>query len=133
MIYLDTHVVVWLYEKRLSIFPQAVIELIEQQANRRISPMVELELQYLYEIHKISVQPNIILEELYKTIDLHVCHIPSFSAVSKEALALSWTREPMDRMIVAHASLMQQSLITKDQTIHQHFPLAVWNKIVEPV
>jgi PIN domain nuclease of toxin-antitoxin system len=44
VIYLDTHVVVWLYAGDLELLPQEVRELLEGE-ELVISPMVELELQ----------------------------------------------------------------------------------------
>ena len=53
MIYLDTYVVVWLYQKNQSKFSPEVITLIDKE-ELLISPMVELELEYLFEIERMS-------------------------------------------------------------------------------
>jgi len=49
--YLDTHAVVWLYNNELKKFPTATLEFIEK-SQLLISPMVILELGYLYEIKR---------------------------------------------------------------------------------
>jgi len=47
-IYLDTHVVVWLYSGELSLLSEKACQLIEEN-ELLISPLVLLELQYLFE------------------------------------------------------------------------------------
>ena len=77
MIYLDTHVVVWLFSGRT--------ELLSPRGERAI-----------------------------------------FEAVIAEANRLSWTRDPFDRIITAHASLQKAPLLTKDTTISSHYKKAFW-------
>ena len=125
MIYLDTHVLVWLYASGKRQFPNQVIEIIEANDDIRISPVVRLELQYLFEIERINEPALQVVDALEASIDLHICSA-SFAAVIKEAEGHNWTRDPFDRMIVAQASLFDAPLITKDTIIHQHYANAVW-------
>ena len=37
-----------------------------------------------------------------------------------------WTRDTFDRLIVAQAKTRDASLLTKDRTILEHYPHAVW-------
>jgi len=63
MIFLDTHVVVWLYagcENKLS---KSVVDQIENN-NLFISQLVRLEMQYLFEIGRITVTPETIIKSL---------------------------------------------------------------------
>lgn len=122
--YLDTHVVVWLYAGMVEKFTAKSQHVLESAA-LRVSPMVLLELQYLQEKGVIAVAPDTIFAELAQTIGLSVCTLP-FTLVSREALALSWTRDPFDRLIVAQAGIHQEPLVSKDQHIHQHYPQAIW-------
>ncbi len=39
---------------------------------------------------------------------------------------LDFTRDPFDRLIVAHAALHEASLVTKDGDLHENYALAVW-------
>lgn len=124
MIYLDTHVVVWLYASGKLAIPIVAMEAI-CTGDVKISPMVRLELQYLYEIDRVSIPAATVCDELAGTIGLSTCDNP-YSAIVAEALKLSWTRDPFDRLIVAQAALSESLLITKDESIHKHYPHALW-------
>lgn len=125
MIYLDTHAVAWLYDGLLDKFPDAVLSLMEKNI-LLISPMVVLELHYLYETDRISVTPNKMVKELSEKIDLKECQLP-FSAIALQAQALNWTRDPFDRIITAHAIEGNAPLITKDAKILKHYKKAKWD------
>jgi PIN domain nuclease of toxin-antitoxin system len=44
-----------------------------------------------------------------------------------EALSVSWTSDPFDRIIVGQAKANREAiLITADTLIRQHYPAAVW-------
>ncbi len=124
MIYLDTHVVVWLYQGDLSLFTKKVKNLLENEA-LMISPMVRLELKLLQEIEKINVQPDTILNELHYSMGLTEYNGP-MDLVIHHSLSLSWTRDPFDRIIVANAAAENMALITKDQRILAHYSAAIW-------
>lgn len=124
MIYLDTHVVVWLYTGKVDMFNQQVRELINDH-DIYISPIVRLELQYLVEIQRVTDDANTIVTDLSKHIGLQVCD-KSFAAIVSQAMTLSWTRDPFDRLIVANAGLNDNVLISKDQNILKHYPHARW-------
>jgi PIN domain nuclease of toxin-antitoxin system len=49
-----------------------------------------------------------------------------FNTVISRALEISWTRDPFDRIVVANASLDDSILISKDQTIRDNYPSAIW-------
>jgi len=124
MIYLDTHVVVWLYAGLTEKLSPEGAELIE--ANPLfISPMVQLELQYLKEINRISAESALIVETLACSIGLELCPRP-FAQIVTEALTESWTRDPFDRLIVAQARASQALLLSQDQFIREHYPRTVW-------
>ena len=125
MTYLDTHVVAWLYQhdvKRLS--PKAA-EQIEADSDLRISPIVRLELQYMYELKRLAAPASNAIDALNAAIGLTICQAP-FSAVAREADLHGWTRDPFDRLIVAQAAMHEAALLTKDQVIHKHYERAVW-------
>jgi PIN domain nuclease of toxin-antitoxin system len=82
----------------------------------RISPIVRLELQYLYEIKRVTLPANDIVADLSHSIGLKVCD-KDFNAVIHRAITLTWTRDPFDRIIVAHALLNEDYLVTRDQTM----------------
>ena len=124
MIYLDTHVVAWLYGGRVDLFPELARSLIEAN-DLWISPMVGLELQYLYEIERFAVPADLVLESLAREIQLEVCDLP-FARVAAEAWSQDWTRDPFDRIVVSHARLNEALLVTKDEEIQRAYDAAVW-------
>ena len=126
VIYLDTHVVAWLYAWGGEAVPASAVKLIECAHEVRISPMVRLELQYLYEIGRVGRPSGPVLDALGAALGLTVCRA-AFSAVVREAEAHDWTRDPFDRLIVAQAALRDAPLLTKDATIHAHYAKAVWD------
>lgn len=124
MMYIDTHVAIWLTEKKLTKFPKKVRHLLEVETVI-IPAMVELELHVLSEIGKTKSLPGDILASLEKMFgaqeSLHSTH-----EVCRMAQSLSWTRDIFDRLIVAESMCAGAPLITKDSTIQQHYPKAVW-------
>jgi PIN domain nuclease of toxin-antitoxin system len=125
MTYLDTHVVVWLYAFGSTKLSDRACELIEQSTKPLISPMVMLEMQFLYEIHRIVVVPRAIFNYLSDRIALEICD-RELSKVIEIAMQQTWTRDPFDRMITSQAAVSNDILITKDQSIQGHYPHAVW-------
>ncbi|MFW6068544.1 MAG: type II toxin-antitoxin system VapC family toxin [Chloroflexota bacterium] len=124
MIYLDTHVVVWLYAGLVEKISEPARMLINEH-EVTISPIVNLELAYLFEIERIKSEPTILIADLSSRIGLRVCE-RAFEAIVSQAMALSWTRDPFDRLIVANASLNDNFLVTKDKTILENYSHARW-------
>ena len=125
MIHLDTHVVIWLYQgdvKRLSLQAQNLIE----DNDVVISPMVMLEMEYLYEIKRIKSDANAILDVLHAAIGLEL-EQADFIKIVEKALPIKWTRDTFDRLITAAASVKQNVLLTKDKNIQENYPFAVWD------
>jgi PIN domain nuclease of toxin-antitoxin system len=124
MIYLDTHVVVWAYAGEIDRFPPMVRARIEE-SDLLISPFVLLEMKYLHEIERLTVEPAVVYENLASTIGLAVCDLPLMRVVT-EALPQTWTRDPFDRIITATATARGAVLLTKDEVIRAHYPKAWW-------
>ncbi|MCK5201655.1 MAG: PIN domain-containing protein [Spirochaetales bacterium] len=124
MIYLDTHVVVWVYQKDRSRFTPEALALIDRE-ELLISPMVELELEFLFEIDLINVRAEIIIDYLKDRIGLKICE-NSFPNMIQKAILTKWTRDPFDRIITAHAAVNDSILITKDRQIRKHYSKATW-------
>jgi len=125
-IYLDTQIVVWLCEGQVEKLTPAASQAIESSA-LEISPMVLLELQYLYEIKRIVKPPPALLDQLQVLLGLKVSDHP-FAAVVHTSLFETWTRDPFDRMIVAHArSDGYSGLVTSDAKIQQNYSKSIWN------
>lgn len=124
MIYLDTHVVAWLYAGLVEKFNELTRELINDH-DVYISPIVRLELQYLHEIQRVTDRPDTIVDDLSGRIGLQICDRP-FNAIVSHALSFSWTRDPFDRLIVAHAAISDNILLSRDQNILDHYKHARW-------
>jgi PIN domain nuclease of toxin-antitoxin system len=124
LIYLDTHVVVWLFAGKIDTVTEEVKRLINKH-EIFISPIVRLELQYLFEIQRITVEANEIILNLANLIGLQVCN-KSFNMIVSSAFNFSWTRDPFDRIIVANAAVNRNLLVTKDQNILKNYEKAIW-------
>lgn len=125
LIHLDTHVVAWLYAGRHDLLGRKAVARIEQ-SELLVSPMVLLELEYLRESRRTSRGGEAVLEDLASRIGLRVSETP-FARVVTRGLAMIWTRDPFDRLIVAHAAEDGLPLVTKDRTIRSNYRHSVWD------
>jgi PIN domain nuclease of toxin-antitoxin system len=125
MIHLDTHAVIWLYERRLDAFP---VRLRQRMDVRRplVSPMVRLELALLHQVGRLVPTAEEVLADLHERADLGVAE-SSFDRVAAIACGFSWTRDPFDRLIAAHAQADDVPLVTKDATILANCRVAIWD------
>ena len=125
LIFLDTHVAVWLYAGELALFSEAIRQDLDR-CDLLISPAVVLEIQYLHEIDRLTVPSRQVIDELNRAIGLKVDDI-SFAQVIDSALDHNWTRDPFDRLITAQAALGEHRLLTRDRTIRDHYRGAYWH------
>ena len=84
-----------------------------------------LELQYLYETKRVADRAEVVADDLRRRLDVGICDLP-FSDVVRRSLALAWTRDPFDRLIVAQAAARESTLITKDRALRRRYPLSLW-------
>lgn len=123
LIQLDTHVAAWLYagdERRL----RPVWRLLARHP-LCVSPIVLLELQYLYEIGRTRMPAAAVSADLQERLGLTVASDP-YAAVVGNAIEQTWTRDPFDRLIVGAALTAQAPLLTADQLLLEHCSLARW-------
>ena len=125
MIYLDTHVILWLYEGLIEKLSTHAVQLIEEN-DIIISPILQLELTYLHETKRINQSSHHIINELQSKMGLKLCDC-SFDKIVVKAITLTWTRDPFDRLIAANAICNSSKLLTKDRIIRKHTKLAVWD------
>lgn len=126
MILLDTHVVVWLHLDPGTRVPARVRDLLE--ADEPVVPsIVRLELQLLHEIGRLRPTPAVVLDGLRAGAGIRELDC-SAAALTERAAALTWTRDPFDRLIAAHALLEDAPLVTKDERLREHLPLARWDE-----
>lgn len=124
IISLDTHVLVWLYAGSLHLLSNTAKNMIEEH-DLITHPINILELEYLYEIKRVTVSALDIYHDLQTKINLKLDEIP-FNHSLIEALNIKWTRDPFDRIMVASSLIHDTPLITKDNLIQQHYANAVW-------
>ena len=123
MIMLDTHVAVSLYEGRTGgLSTRAKREL--ERGMVRISPAIMLELEILNEIGRVRPRAVAIAASLQEQLGVRIATEP-FADIVAEALGLAFTRDPFDRLIVAHAALLKAPLITFDEQLRRHYPRAM--------
>lgn len=123
MTYLDTHVAAAICTASGKLSAAASAEL--DAAELRISPMVVLELQFLREIGRLKTSSDDFVRILRRDFEVEVCDNP-WIEVTRSAVTENWTRDPFDRLIVAHARCVGGRLITRDRQIRKHFDAAVW-------
>jgi len=118
-------VVGWLYEGADGRLPGTVRALLASE-EAGVSPIVELELTYLYEVRRVTEPASAPLAALQRSIGLSIVDVSAASLVDAAA-GLSWTRDPFDRLIAAHSIVAGAPLVTADRTILEHLPQAVWD------
>ena len=122
-VHLDTHVAVWLAagEPRRLKGVQARL----RRSSLFVSPIVLVELEVLREIGRIRRPVGEVWEIL--TEDHEVAEAPGdLREIGRYARSLAWTRDPFDRLIVAHALAADAMLLTADGSIREHCPQARW-------
>lgn len=124
MIHVDTNVLYVLYGGEGQRIPRSARRLLDQESIA-FSPMVELELAYLYEIGRARAPALQVIEQLGPALGLQVSTAP-FAAVVREATRLTWTRDPFDRIIAAQAVVDGATLLTADTDMLEHLPGACW-------
>jgi len=124
LIYLDTHVVAWLYAGRTDLLSLRAKDAINRD-ELLVSPMVTLELEYLHEIDRLKVRAESVMRSLQGQLGLRVCDL-GFPEIVASAVGQRWTRDPFDRLIVAHAVATGRPLLTRDETIRRHYRRALW-------
>lgn len=116
---LDTHFLIWLVlgSKRTAKFPW-----IDQYRPWGVSPVSFLEIQLLAEIGRLTVRNPEFTNTVIGDARFIVDDIPLASLV-RHALRLKWTRDPFDRLLVAHSSARRIAFCTTDRGIRDNHRL----------
>jgi PIN domain nuclease of toxin-antitoxin system len=123
--YLDTQIVVWISAGRMRKLTREALRTIES-SDLLISPIILVEIGYLFEINRLAKPPLAILDQLQKQLGLKVSDLP-FPAIANAALFETWTRDVFDRLIVAHArSDGYSELVSSDAKIQQNYSKTIW-------
>jgi PIN domain nuclease of toxin-antitoxin system len=118
---LDTHYLIWIVTNagRLKKFPW-----LERYAPWGISPVTFLEIQLLAESGRLKSR-SVEFIEAVKTDTRFVLDDVAASVLFQKALSLGWTRDPFDRLLVAHSLARRVPLCTTDSMIQEHHTLIV--------
>jgi PIN domain nuclease of toxin-antitoxin system len=122
--YLDTSVLPWLAGAPEQLSRRAR-QTIDRDESLLVSPMVELEVEYPYEVGRSNRPAAEVVAHLRGVVNLHVCE-RAFAAVAAKARELQWTRDPFDRLITAQAALGNDPLLTRDKIIRANYVHAFW-------
>ncbi|MFN7962822.1 MAG: PIN domain-containing protein [Thermoanaerobaculia bacterium] len=113
---LDTHVLLWvlLGSSRLKEFPR-----LEAYRPWAISPVSLLEIEFLSEVGRLEVRGPELRAAIGRDTRFELDD-PGLSSLVHQALGLSWTRDPFDRLLAAHSSARKLPLVTADQNLRAH-------------
>lgn len=122
-VHLDTHVAIWLVAGDKRRLKGVAARL--RRSTLWLSPVALLEMEFLHEIGRIRRPVSDIWEILAE--DHGVAEAAGdLRAVGRQARQLAWTRDPFDRLIVAHALAEGAILLTADATIRAQCAQARW-------
>jgi PIN domain nuclease of toxin-antitoxin system len=115
---LDTHFLIWILlgSRKLKRYSW-----IEDHRPWGVSPASVLEIQFLSEVGRLDLRAP----EFYDTLfadSRFVVDEPPFLGLVRHALALTWTRDPFDRLLAGHSSVRRVPLCTLDRTMRRHHP-----------
>ena len=113
VILLDTNAIIWLDQGH-----RRVRRLAARGHRAYISPASLLELQFLLEAGRIRVSSGTLREVARDA--RWVLDDPPATSWFEQALELGWTRDPFDRLLVAHARLRGWRLATGDGALIEH-------------
>lgn len=105
---LDTNAVIWAHTRHAR-----SRRLVRLHGRRYVSPATVLELQMLVEAGRITLAPKATVDDLVYNQDWLLDDPPAV-AWFEQATTVGWTRDPFDRLIVAHAQLRGWRLATGD-------------------
>jgi PIN domain nuclease of toxin-antitoxin system len=112
---LDTHFLLWVVTgaARLDEFPW-----LNAYAPWGVSPVSLLEVQFLGEAGRLEVESDAFVSALKQDPRFLIDEVPLLALI-EQALPLSWTRDPFDRMLVAHSTARRTPLCTVDREIRR--------------
>lgn len=116
---LDTHFLIWivLESKRLANFSW-----LDRYRPWGVSPVSFLEIQFLAEVGRLSVTNPQFINTVSNDRRFIVDDL-SLDALVSHSLELDWTRDPFDRLLVAHSLARRVAFCTTDRLIRSRHRL----------
>jgi len=111
LILLDTNAVIWLHRG-----DRRAAALAGRATRLYASPATILELQFLIEAGRLRLRAGASVSQLIQD-DRWVVDDPASAAWFEKASEIGFTRDPFDRLIVAHARLRHWRLATGDRAL----------------
>lgn len=116
MILLDTNALLWaLADDRRS------DPLFVSGRTLRISPVSLLEIRFLVEVGRVDLVVGRSVDEIVEDPRWDL-DSPSSARLFTAALDVDWTRDPFDRLLVAHASYRHWRFATGDRSLIERLP-----------
>ena len=113
VILLDTHAAIWIAERHRRVRP------LERFPRIYLSPAAVLEIQFLAESGRLRLSEGRSPADLAGD-DRWRLDEPPAAKWFAAACELSWTRDPFDRLLAAHARLRGWKLATADRVLLEH-------------
>jgi PIN domain nuclease of toxin-antitoxin system len=113
VILLDTNALIWLLQGHRR------ARLLAKHPRLQMSPASLFELQLLVEAGRLALPRDRTVSAVVQDPRWRLDEPPA-GAWFEIACELSWTRDPFDRLLVAHARLRGWKLATGDSVLHEH-------------
>jgi PIN domain nuclease of toxin-antitoxin system len=110
VILLDTNAIIWLHRGARR------VRALEKATSLYASPASLLELQFLIEVGRLRLRSDATVDDLVAD-DRWLLDDPPSAMWFSQAVEVDWTRDPFDRLIVAHAGLRGWRLATGDTAL----------------
>jgi len=111
LILLDTNALLWLHSGH-----RRTRALLRRAGRLYASPASLLEIQMLLETGRVRLRGAATVAQIVRD-DRWLLDDPSAAAWFERTLAIGWTRDPFDRLLVAHAALRSWRLATGDEAL----------------
>jgi PIN domain nuclease of toxin-antitoxin system len=116
MILLDTNAVLWMLTGH-----RRAAALADTAARLFLSPVSLLELKFLVECGRLEELGEDALDRVAADPRWRLDN-PTCERLFRAALPLDWTRDPFDRLLVAHAKCRRWRLATGDRALRDRLP-----------
>jgi PIN domain nuclease of toxin-antitoxin system len=118
---LDTHFLLWIV---LEVPQIDDFEWLDRYRPWGVSPVSFLEVAFLSEVGRIDADTERFMEAVGSDARFIIDEVPLLTLL-RRSLPLDWTRDPFDRLLVAHSGARRTPLCTLDRSIREHHGLLV--------